>query len=573
MAFVYVAVVFLVFITGYTSGYENIALNKPTWQSKQFNPPNTFFNASNAVDGLKSDLSAWGGQCVISDSGQSNATWWVNLMSVKSIHDIRIYYRTDNVVWDDSNGYTMRFLGFYVYISNTTNRLDGYLCFHDTNYTRSTIPAVVNITCPVHGQYVIYYNVRPQDAERAAQFSQYAYNELCEVEVYGCIETGVYGPDCSIPCPDRNCRYCHIETGVCQGCKPGYQGHQCELPCSPMVYGEICSMTCGNCSGENTCHNVNGSCTNGCDVGVYGDKCKTPCPIGWHGQNCSDMCSNCNECDRFSGQCESPCYSGWKGLFCNNECSGGGYGQACEQKCGACLGYKQCHHINGSCLEGCDPGFKGDLCKTGCSSGKFGINCKQTCNKNCGVPYQCNRATGKCEGGCQPGWEGPRCYQVCKQNKYGENCSHSCGFCQDSNCHHVNGSCSGKCSDGYQGTLCNEQCKTGFYGENCKRECSIFCKTSRDCNHVTGNCNEGCIGGWQGAMCLQVAEKKDDADFQSRFYGVLAVLCVCLIIIAILIAYICFYRASCLTECLADTCRTSWIHTLTLLAVIVAGLS
>lgn len=45
----------------------------------------------------------------------------------------------------------------------------------------------------------------------------------------GCPTTGFYGSNCSIPCPDVNCRYCHIETGTCQGCKPGYEGHRCEL--------------------------------------------------------------------------------------------------------------------------------------------------------------------------------------------------------------------------------------------------------------------------------------------------------------------------------------------------------
>lgn len=42
----------------------------------------------------------------------------------------------------------------------------------------------------------------------------------------GCPATGFYGSNCSIPCPDVNCQYCHIETGYSQCCKPGYQGHQ-----------------------------------------------------------------------------------------------------------------------------------------------------------------------------------------------------------------------------------------------------------------------------------------------------------------------------------------------------------
>ena len=46
--------------------------------------------------------------------------------------------------------------------------------------------------------------------------------------VIGCPFPGMFGTNCSTPCPDPNCRYCHIETGACQGCRPGYQGHRCE---------------------------------------------------------------------------------------------------------------------------------------------------------------------------------------------------------------------------------------------------------------------------------------------------------------------------------------------------------
>lgn len=72
-----------------------------------------------------------------------------------------------------------------MYVSNTTNRLQGTLCFKDTNFTETTIPNVFNTTCTFHGQYIIYYNERLNNVPYPADYSEYAESDLCEVEVYG----------------------------------------------------------------------------------------------------------------------------------------------------------------------------------------------------------------------------------------------------------------------------------------------------------------------------------------------------------------------------------------------------
>nr|XP_022303346.1 protein jagged-1-like [Crassostrea virginica] len=295
--------------------YENLALHQPAWQNSTFRS----YTADRAVDGRYTNLSVEGGQCAWS-AGEQTAEWRVDLGGVKNIHHVLIQYMTDNAVWDENNDYTRYFLGFSVYISNTTNKEDGVLCFRDTNYTRATIPNPVNITCPYHGRYVIYYNNRTHPPYPEG-YSYSAWIELCEVEVYGC-DVYTYGVDCK-RC--GNCSggvQCDHVTGTCpHGCDPGMRGDKCDLACDNKTYGLDCRESCGNCSNGEPCHHVDGSCQFGCDDGVFGFKCTTVCPTGRYGTNCAKTCGpNCQNCNRFNGVCEFGCHPGWTGTYCEKRC-------------------------------------------------------------------------------------------------------------------------------------------------------------------------------------------------------------------------------------------------------------
>ncbi|XP_056003431.1 receptor-type tyrosine-protein phosphatase T-like [Ostrea edulis] len=512
----------LVYVTNVAFAYDNIASGKSTRQLNPYNSISNVWGANLAVDGQKSNFSSLGGQCTVSDNNKRTAKWWVDLGGVLSIHQMTIYYRTDNVAWDSNNDYTARFLGFSVYISNTTNKDDGVLCFKDTMYTNATIPNTTTITCARHGRYVIYYNERLQNVNYPDGYSQYAYNELCEFEVYGFPIPGVYGENCNNQCP-QNCqeRHCDIVNGTCLGCIPGYKGSVCDQACVNKRYGLECKQNCGNCSDGEQCNHVNGSCPNGCDAGAQGDKCDqgqrncrnaylrnyfygqchrtdksnvvTPwgseCLDGWYGKNCATQCNpNCRGCNRFNARCESGCLPGWKGPLCEKECDAILYGENCTQHCGQCRDLEQCNHINGTCLNGCDRGYQGEECTEECPAGYYGYNCHNKCNINCGVPEICDRVTGQCQNGCQAGWKNRKCDSKCDGATFGLGCNQPCGVCLGNEpCHHVNGTCTNGCDRGYKGINCKHECGWTSFGYNCNETCSMSC-FNQTCDTVTGSC-------------------------------------------------------------------------------------
>ncbi|XP_048749278.2 multiple epidermal growth factor-like domains protein 10 [Ostrea edulis] len=398
----------------YTEAYENLALNKPAWQEHVWpeEPFDKDWEAGKAVDGLYTDRSAGGKQCTISGPGQTTATWRVDLGSVVSISHIDIYYRKEK---DPSPGrYPSRLAGFFLYVSNTTTKHDGHLCFHEIQNVTGTPIENQIISCSVHGRYVIYYNERTPGVSYPSYYSQYAYNELCEVEVYGCPDPKYYGENCNQTCPG-GCqdKWCDVIRGYCMNCIPGYQGPRCSQACDVQTYGPECSSLCGNCSDGETCHHVNGTCLQRCNEGVEGEKCQTHCIPGFYGKNCGQRCSeNCkvtHHCNRFTGECDGDCKPGWQMPTCQEECGGGMYGADCTQRCGPCLNNKQCHHINGTCLNGCSSGYQGGHCEENCTSGYFGINCENSCTVYCGRNGSCDGITGVCDDGCIEGWSGPLC--------------------------------------------------------------------------------------------------------------------------------------------------------------------
>ncbi|XP_078320876.1 uncharacterized protein LOC111113002 [Crassostrea virginica] len=402
------------------ASYVNLALNKAAWQRYPFHT--TPWAANLAVDGRYTDRSAGGGQCAISANTKHIAEWRVDLGEVLSIQSLFIQHRTDDLPWDERNQYTSRFLGFSVYISNTTNKDDGTLCFKDTKFTVNTIPNPVNIPCRIDGRYVTFYNNRTHPPYPKG-YSSYAFADLCEVEVYGCPISGFYGENCSIPCP-KNCqeRYCDIVSGACRGCDVGYVGPKCDEQCKNNTYGSKCSKVCQHCINAEQCDHVNGSCPNGCAKGTYGDKCDIACPSGLYGYNCQDNCSiNCGvpeRCDRVTGRCEAGCQIGWDPPKCDAECEGT-FGDNCSNACGFCFEKEHCHPLNGTCINGCDSGYKGQQCTQVCNNSTYGPNCSLTCG-NCLYLYgeQCHHVTGQCPLGCVDGFTGTRCLLLKEGSQY-----------------------------------------------------------------------------------------------------------------------------------------------------------
>ncbi|XP_065923621.1 receptor-type tyrosine-protein phosphatase epsilon [Magallana gigas] len=377
-----------------TSGYDNLALNKNTNQTNVATSCAACV-AKNAVDGKISTCMRT--EAIGLTTNNQHETWWyVDLGGVFNLYNIRIQFRNDYGM-----EFTMRqrgrFAGFSLYVSNTTDRRTGYLCYHNKD---ELPPLDFNINCISHGRFVIFYNERKGGAYPDGSQTSSVFTELCEVTVKGCVGLDVYGSTCDKPCTEH-CPEprCNISNGACYSCAPGWKGDFCKQACSSGYYGKKCITKCdGHCYENKPCNHISGFCGNGCLDGWTGVKCNQPCPPGKYGPGCINSC--------------------------------------------ACFNNATCNITTGKCDAGCELGYTGDKCNKSCENL---ADCKSPCNGHCFNNDPCNTTNGLCSSGCAPGYVGTFCNRTCGLGTFGLNCMQNCSsLCNDSICHHINGSCNEK---------------------------------------------------------------------------------------------------------------------------------
>ncbi|XP_052684164.1 receptor-type tyrosine-protein phosphatase epsilon-like isoform X2 [Crassostrea angulata] len=345
-------------------GYDDLSANKVAHQYKTSSSC-AGCEANKAVD---RDIQTCTRMEEIGPTSLDKSTWWhVDLGGTYNVYNIRIQFK-------NYDGYTMRqrgrFAGFSLYVSNTTDRHMGHLCYKDGP---ELPPLDFNTNCLTHGRYVIFYNERlPGKIYPMGYKNTNVFTELCEVIVTGCSSSGVYGENCDKVCPGT-CQYrrCDIINGTCLGCSPGWLGARCDKACS---------------------------------VGYYGLQCESKC-VG----HCKDGVG----CNHTSGLCDKGCDDGWTGSNCNKGCVTGMFGKGCSEKCsGHCLDNVSCNSTNGHCDGGCDLGYVEPFCNRSCEMEKNSKGCSVKCSGHCLDNVSCNSTTGHCDGGCALGYVEPFC------NKY-----------------------------------------------------------------------------------------------------------------------------------------------------------
>ncbi|XP_022327885.1 uncharacterized protein LOC111127136 [Crassostrea virginica] len=285
----------------YTLGYDDLSRGKPTGQG--LSAPELCRGSDcqprYTVDGNQST-------CARTDDG-TPVTWFVDLLDIKNIARIWIFYKKPVP--------KTKVYNYQVFLSNTTQWQDGFLCIDDRGPS-FPFPGYVK-NCPIIARFVIFKNAVYGENVTDHNFN---FSQICEVKVEGCERNGVYGSYCSTPCPE-NCRgeRCNAEDGGCFGCSDGWTGPRCQermenkYACSFGRYGPDCREKCSaHCRGNLTCDPVSGKC-----FSLFSDEV---CEPGWYGENCSRPCSaHCLNfsCHVTNGTCLFGCRTGWITSACD----------------------------------------------------------------------------------------------------------------------------------------------------------------------------------------------------------------------------------------------------------------
>ncbi|XP_062592398.1 uncharacterized protein LOC134253823 [Saccostrea cucullata] len=322
--------------------YDVLSHKKPAFQSATLSWIGS--EANSAVDG---NLATCARTDVIGSNSQQDRTWWyVDLGDIYSVYNIRIHFE------DIGKAYILRqrgrFAGFSLYLSSSTIKENGYMCYKDGP---ELPPLNFTTNCTGYGRYVIYYNERLNGVKYPAGYESMSYTQLCEVVVKGC-SRGKFGINCTMNCPTNCCGgKCDIINGKCMECKPGWEGEKCQTFCLKGSYGQDCKFRCsGHCRDGTSCDHVTGECAEGCVSGWTGSICNKTCDNGHYGINCSSTCSgHClydKACNKETGYCESGCSDGYTGNLCQNECTPGWFGHDCTKRCsGHCANKAVCNHM------------------------------------------------------------------------------------------------------------------------------------------------------------------------------------------------------------------------------------